>query len=230
MKLAGMGLSYAKAGELFGFAKSTLCKWLKQEKLQEPDMKGRVVEMDGVWTRTRSGRRELKVVRDENGTVMGSFGRWEEVLGEAYNRGVTDPVHLVSDGDRAIAEAIQVVYGSKAPHQLCQFHLLREYRRNIGVRGWAEAKELLKASNLTQARSLAVRIIDLTDGQALYWCRKALSQGLKHLETSQSRYKTTSRLERFQREIRRRERMGTVWSPHNLLMLLQRRGLLSSTT
>ncbi|MCH8310898.1 MAG: hypothetical protein IIB17_10470 [Chloroflexi bacterium] len=100
----------------------------------------------------------------------------------------------------------QMVYGSKAAHQLCQFHLLQE------------------------ARKFAVKIVDLTDGHATYWCRKALAQGLIHLRTGQDRYKTTSRLERFQREIRRRDSMGTLWSPHNLLILLQRRGLISSTT
>ena len=53
---------------------------------------------------------------------------------------------------------------------------------------------------------------------------------MRHLKTEQTRYKTTSRLERQNREYRRRERMGTVWSPHNLLALLQKRGLINETT
>ena len=37
-------------------------------------------------------------------------------------------------------------------------------------------------------------------------------------------------LERQNREYRRREKMGTVWSPHNLLALLQIMGLINQTT
>ena len=54
--------------------------------------------------------------------------------------------------------------------------------------------------------------------------------GLLYLDTRQERYKTTSRLERLNRELRRREKMGTVWSIHHLLALLEIRGLLNQTT
>ena len=38
------------------------------------------LELDGLWTRTRAGRTELKVIRDANtGIALGSFGRWSEV-------------------------------------------------------------------------------------------------------------------------------------------------------
>ena len=45
--------------------------------------------------------------------------------------------HLVSDGNGAIAAGIELVYDGEAPHQLCEFHLLREYRRNIGTANYA---------------------------------------------------------------------------------------------
>ncbi len=64
----------------------------------------------------------------------------------------------------------------------------------------------------------------------MYWCRKAVEAGLRHLETGPGKSKTASRLERQNREYRRQERMGTVWSPHNLLALLQNRVLLNQTT
>lgn len=66
--------------------------------------------------------------------------------------------------------------------------------------------------------------------QGAYWCRKALDQGLRHLDTGQEQYKTTSRLERLNRELRRREKLGTVWSPYNLPALLEIRGLINQTT
>ena len=65
------------------------------------------------------------------------------------------PAHIVSDGDRAIESAIGLVYGGKDRHQLCRFHLLREYGRNIGGVGFAEASALLAADSLSQARELA---------------------------------------------------------------------------
>ena len=36
--------------------------------------------------------------------------------------------------------------------------------------------------------------------------------------------------ERHNRELRRREQLGTVWTEHNLLALLQEQGLLNQTT
>ena len=47
-------------------------------------------------------------------------------------------------------------------------------------------------------------------GAADYWCEKALSKGLRHLATGQVAHRTTSRLERHNRELRRREQLGTV--------------------
>ena len=225
-----MGLSYAAASGWVGAVKSTLCRWLRREPLGQPELTGQVLELDGLWTRTRAGRVEMKVVRDENGVALGSFAGWGEVIDQAWQQGATAPVHLVSDGDRAIAEGIQLVYGSQAPHQLCQFHLLREYRRNLGWDGWSEARRLLASVSVAEAQRWARRVAALTGGQAAYWCRKALRQGLRHLQTGRTDFKTTSRLERQNREYRRRERPGTVWSPHNLLILLQKRGLINQTT
>ena len=244
--MAALGLSYAAASGWVGAVKSSLCRWLRRTPpyqvrgrlLQLPQLVGRVLEMDGLWTRTRAGPVEMKVVRDENGVALGSFAGWGEVIDLAWQQGATAPVHpvsstgqaLVSDGDRAIAAGIAMVYGSKAPHQLCHFHLLREYRRNLGWAGWREARQLLGSESSAAAMVWARRVMALTEGRARYWCEKALTQGLRHLETGEWRYQTTSRLERQNREYRRREKMGTVWSPHNLLALLQKRGLINQTT
>ena len=225
-----MGLSYAAASSWVGAVKSSLCRWLQRTPLQLPQLSGRVLELDGLWTRTRAGRVEMKVVRDENGVALGSFAGWGEVIDQAWQQGATAPAHLVSDGDRAIAEGIQLVYGSQAPHQLCHFHLLREYRRNLGWDGWSEARRLLASASVAEAQRWARRVVALTGGAAEYWCRKALRQGLRYLQTGRTDFKTTSRLERQNREYRRRERPGTVWSPHNLLILLQKRGLINQTT
>ena len=101
----------------------------------------------------------------------------------AWQQGAVAPVHVVSDGDRAIAAGLQTVYGQEVPHQLCHFHLLREYRRNLGWDGWAEARRLLASESVAEGQQWARRVVALTGGQARYWCRKALRQGLRHLET-----------------------------------------------
>ena len=60
---------------------------------------------------------------------------------------------VVSDGDRAIAAGRQMVsckmvYGREVPHQFCHFHLLREYRRNLGWDGWTEGRRLLAPASV----------------------------------------------------------------------------------
>ena len=173
----------------------------------------------------------MKVIRNAaTGTALGAFGPWAEVIDLAWQQGAQRPQHLVSDGDGAIAAGIELVYGGEAPHQLCAFHLLREYRRNIGMAGFAAARRLLDAGSLAEGREWARRIMRATAGAARYWCEKALSKGLRHLATGQARHRTTSRLERHNRELRRREQLGTVWTEHNLLALLQEQGLLNQTT
>lgn len=223
MKLTALGLSYNQVGQLLGFAKSSLCKWLKGTPEAARALRGQVVEMDGLWTRTKAGKTELKVVRDEQGQSLLSLANWLSVVERLYQGGLEELRHAVSDGDRAIEEAISFVYGSEAPHQLCHFHLLQEYRRNIGRAGWEEAKALLGSKSLAEAEERVADVLAASRGLGAYWCRKVLEKGLTFLGTGQECFKTVSRLERLQRELRRRERLGTVWSDHNLVLLLDTR-------
>ena len=215
-----------------GCVKSTVCKWLRKVPLAAPQLPpDGTLELDGLWTRTRSGRTELKVIRNAAaGTALGAFGSWAEVIDRAWQQGAHHPQHLVSDGDGAIAAGIELVYGGEAPHQLSLLHLLREYRRNIGTAGFAAARLLLDAGSLAEGREWARRIMRATAGAARYWCEKALSKGLRHLATGQARDRTPSRLESHNRELRRREQLGAVWTQRNLLALLQKQGLLNQTT
>ena len=142
-------MSYVRAGNWAGCVKSTVGKWLEKAPLATPELPlDGTLELDGLWTRTRRGRTELKVIRDAAaGTALGAFGTWAEVIDLAWQQGAQHPQHLVSDGDGAIAAGIELVYGGEAPHQLCAFHLLREYRRNIGMAGFAAARRLLDAGS-----------------------------------------------------------------------------------
>lgn len=230
LRLAALGMSYSRVGKLLGLSKGSVCEWMRSEGGMSKEVRGQVLELDGLWAHTRSGRVELKVLRDEQGAVELSFEGWEQVISRLYERGLQMPQHVVSDGDVVIAQALGLVYGPAAPHQLCQFHLLREYRRHFGSCGWAQAKALLGSSSQTEAAALAEQVLELTKGRADYWCRRALHEGLAFLATGHYRLKTTSLLERLQRELRRRERLGSRWSFHNLISLLSISLSLSSPT
>ena len=110
------------------------------------------LELDGLWTQTRRGHTELKVIRAVGGTALGSFGSGPKAIDRAWQRGTHHPAHLVSDGDGAIASGIELVYGGEVPHQLSLLHLLREYRRNIGTAGFAAARRLSDAGSLAEGR------------------------------------------------------------------------------
>ena len=142
-KLAAPGVSYERVGNMLGFAKSTLCKRLNREKYKRPKLSGEVLELDGVWMRVAGGNAELKVERDERGVALTSAGSWEDALAAAHEQGASEPRHIVSVGDRAIEGAVDMAYGRCAPHQLRQFHLLHECKRNIGKVEFSESKRCL---------------------------------------------------------------------------------------
>ena len=156
LRLAALGISYERVGNMLGFVQSTRRKWLKREEYKRPKMSGDVLEPDGEWTRIAGGNVELKVARDERGVAVAAAGSWEDAVAAVRDLGALAPKHIVSDSDRAIESAIDMAYGRGAPHQLCQFHLLREYKRNIGKAGFSEAKALLGADDMEQAREYPV--------------------------------------------------------------------------
>ena len=62
-----------------------------------------------------------------------------------------------------------------------------------------------------------------------------MSKGLRPLATGQTRQRTliyfqSGRLERQHRELRRREKLGTLWTEHNRLALPQIQARLNQTT
>ena len=63
--------------------------------------------------------------------------------------------------------------------------------------------------------------------ESVVLARQGIAKWADVSSTGESRYRATSLLERFNREIRVRERMGTVWTVHNLLVLLLLRGVLA---
>ena len=137
---------------------------LHRERPDQPELRGRVLEPDGLWTRTAAGREEMKAIRDERGIAPATFASWEAAIDQAWRQGATAPDHVVSDGDRAIAAGLETVYGREVPHQLCHFHSLREYRRNPGWDSWAEARRLPASDSVAEAQRWARRVIAPVSG------------------------------------------------------------------
>ena len=106
-------MSYARAGNWVGCVKSTVCQWLRKAPLTAPELPpDGTLELDGLWTRTRSGRTELKVIRNAAaGMALRAFGFWAEVIDRAWQQGARRLEHPASDGDGAIAAGIEPVYG-----------------------------------------------------------------------------------------------------------------------
>ena len=129
---------------------------VKAGAIHTPKAVGRGIGLDGVWTWGAGGNVELKVAQDERGVAVASAGSWENALVAAREQGASAPRHIVRAGDRAIEGAIDMAYGRCAPHQLCQFHLLRLYSRSIGKVSFSEAKALLVADDMGQARDAPV--------------------------------------------------------------------------
>ena len=161
---------------------------------------------------------------------MEAFGPWAEVIDRAWQLGAQQPEHPVSDGDGAIAAGIGLVYGREVPHQLCVFHLLREYRRNIGEAGYAAARRLLNAGNWAERRAIRRKYCGRRGcGVILAGARRRCSRGCVIWR-------------RGRRRIGRRRawsgtvgscgggRKGTVWTEYNLPALLQEQGLSNQTT
>ena len=72
ISLAEQGLSYARAGNWVGCVSSTVGKWLGKAPLTEPELPlDGTLELGRLWTRTRSGRTELMVIRAVGGRPWG---------------------------------------------------------------------------------------------------------------------------------------------------------------
>jgi len=185
------GVELPPGGMLLGLSKSSLCKWLRSEGVQARRCEGKCWSWMGCGhtRKLASGAKGAARRARGGGAVVWRLGRgaWAAVRagsGDATARG-----ERRGRGDR---EALGLVYGPELPHQLCQFHLLREYRRHFGACGWAQAKALLGSSSQAQAAALAEQVHELTRGRADYWCKRALLKGLTLLSTGHSRLKTTS--------------------------------------
>ena len=116
----------------------------------------------------------MRVILDETGTSLGSFEPWFEAIDQAWRQAELTPVHLVSDDEGAIAAGIELVYGREAPRQLWQFHLLREYRRNVGYQGFRAAKALLGSASRAEVedrprRQLSAAEVRHWHGAAKHW-------------------------------------------------------------
>ncbi|KAL9241236.1 hypothetical protein vseg_015367 [Gypsophila vaccaria] len=71
---------------------------------------------------------------EDTDTFVWVFERWLECMGKP-------PAIMITDQDKAIGEAIRIVFGEKFPHRLCLWHIMRNAARNLGRFGnWSNIK------------------------------------------------------------------------------------------
>ena len=75
--------------KLNGCVRSAVCKWPWKAPVTAPQLPSYgTLEPDGLWTRTRRGRTELKAIRNAPaGVALGAFGTWAEVIDRAWQLG-----------------------------------------------------------------------------------------------------------------------------------------------
>ena len=144
----------------------------------------------------------MKAIRNAAaGAALGAFGAWAEVIDLAWQL----MAHPVSDEDGAIAAG---KHGTSCAYFTCR-----------GSIGGTLGRQVMRRRGCCCTRAVRRKVGNGRGGL----CARQL--GRRHLTTGQVRHRTMPRLERHNRELRRRENLGTVWTEHNLPALLPEQGL-----
>jgi putative transposase len=180
----------------------------------------------GLWT-DGSGKRHIldwEVADQEDETA------WERLVQRLWERGVkleTGLEAIVRDGSEGLEQALDYVYGSALVQQRCIFHKLRNVSdKCVGLDRQGKKSLLEQAAAVYQAPSASeaqVRLAAfaeqwrLTQPQAVATFEREFEQTIRYyaLEgTLREVVRTTSRLERTNRELRRKFRqVGCFSSP-----------------
>jgi hypothetical protein len=176
----------------------------------------------GLWP---DGRHQIL---DWHIAVEESQEEWETLLNRLYERGLLPEQGLkaiIRDGGNGLGEAVAVVYGNKVVDQRCIFHKLQNVSKACqkvakeDKEGRARRRQLMaEASAVYQAGSAAEALVRL-EGWKAKWGEqepKAAATFERDFEKTVAYYqleeklwslaRTTSRLERTNRELRRKFR------------------------
>ena len=111
-----------------------------------------------------------------------------QAIDQAWQQGAVAPVHVVSDGDQAIAAGLQTVYGREVPHQLCHFS------STAGVPAQSGLGRLGRSAAAAGVRECGRRAtVGAAGGGFDRWTSAVLvseslaCKGLRHLQTGQGR-------------------------------------------
>jgi len=186
--------------------------------------------LDAIWLKTRQGERTTEAVLCAYGITWSgrkvllhldlgqkeSHTAWLALLHNLVERGVTEPLLVVSDGAPGLRKAIREVY-AQAQHQRCTAHKMR----NILAKAPRAARSVLKAevhkvfyaSTFEEGMRLGKAFIDRFQDQwpsAVSCLEDDLAECLAHLKLPPAHHKatrTTNMLERLFGEGKRRTKV-----------------------
>ena len=176
----------------------------------------------GLWT-DGSGKRQILdwevADKEEQAT-------WERLVQRLWERGVrveTGLQAIVRDGSEGLEQALDYVYGSSLVQQRCIFHKLRTVSNKcVGLDREGKKSFMEQAAAVYQARSAPearARLVAkashwrATQPQAVATFEREFEQTIRYYSL-EGMVRTTSRLERTNRELRRKLRqVGCFSSP-----------------
>ena len=180
----------------------------------------------GLWTDGSGKRRILDwevADKEEQAT-------WERLVQRLWERGVkleTGLQAIVRDGSEGLEQALDYVYGSTLVHQRCIFHKLRNVsNKSVGLDREGkkslleQAAAVYQATSAPEARARLVAFAEHwrpTQSQAVATFEREFEQTIRYYSLDgmvREVVRTTSRLERTNRELRRKFRqVGCFSSP-----------------
>ncbi|GMA09284.1 hypothetical protein GCM10025886_24370 [Tetragenococcus halophilus subsp. flandriensis] len=167
----------------------------------------------------QKNRREIlgfKVSEEE------SYASWKQFFQELRERGLTQPRLIISDAHAGLKKAVQEIFTGTA-WQRCTVHFLRNMIDQMPKKNSAGARQYLKkifrSSTLQEAKEARQKFEEYVQEDTRYEAVLAqLDQGfwdgLQYLSEPEDYHislRTTNSLERLNREIRRREKVVSIF-------------------
>lgn len=167
---------------------------------------------------TSEGQREVLGVSVE---LSEAEVHWRHFLERLSQRGLRGVKLFVSDNHAGLKAARAAVYPA-VPWQRCQFHLQHnagQYvpRQALRKTVAGELRDIFNAPDATEAKRLLDRFLDRWQAKApklVQWAEQAIPEGFTVFALPAShrrRLRTSNALERFNKELKRRTRVATLF-------------------
>lgn len=155
---------------------------------------------------------------------------WREMLQDLVSRGLSGLELIVSDAHSGLKKALTNVFPT-VPWQRCTVHLLRDAKAHIPRRSmekevYRDLKDIIEAPDLTQATAMknkALKKYEKSAPKLSAWIEDNIDEGLTFFRFPRFMWKkirTTNLIERFNRELKRRTRVVSIFPSEESLYRL----------